>query len=42
MKKLIVAVLMTLAFVSSANVLSADGGSVPTCFPCPDDITSVR
>lgn len=41
MKKLLVAVLMTLAFVSSANVAVADI-SFPTCYPCPDGVNSVR
>ena len=41
LKKLLVAVLMTLAFVSSANVAVADI-SFPTCYPCPDGVNSVR
>jgi hypothetical protein len=41
MKKLLVAVLMTFAFVSSANVAVADI-SFPTCYPCPEANSSVR
>lgn len=35
MKKFFLAVVLTLALVSSSNVMNADG-SFPTCYPCDD------